>query len=81
MDVQLVVSASLLVEVQPQSPNHSLGLRAPWLTATTESVTLAESAFVAVIIVMMMMRRRRIMEQESTRSEELMSVLKEKPKL
>jgi len=40
-------------------------------------VTLAESAFVAVIIVM----RRRIMEQESTRSEELMSMLKEKPKL
>ena len=31
-----------------------------------------------VIIVMM---QRRIMEQESTRSEELMSVLKEKPKL
>lgn len=31
-----------------------------------------------VIIVMMQMR---IMEQESTRSEELMSVLKEKPKL
>ena len=75
---QLFVSASLLVEVQPQCLNHNLGLRSPLLKATTEIVTLAESAFVVVIIVMM---QRRIMERESTRSEELMSVLKEKPKL